>query len=102
MEEKVIIIYTKAANTTIAPHQGWHHFQIPQLNANIVTKELLTIQEVAEALNQQESDLMESLAKSRLSAYNIGNTSLIRRKEIDSYLSRNPINGCLLIVDRGY
>ncbi len=91
--EKGIRDYTKAANITVAPYQGWNLFQIPQLDASFVNKELLTIQEVAVALSQQKSVLKELLAKAQLSVYKIGNTSLIRRAELDSYLSHYPVNG---------
>jgi len=89
--EKVIREYLKEANRTVAAYKGWYNFQIPKLNPSAVNKELLTIQDVAMALGENESNLKELLAKANLSSYYVGNMELIGRAELDIILSHFPV-----------
>jgi hypothetical protein len=41
--EKVVREYLKAANITVTPYSGWYTFQIPQINPNVVSRELLSV-----------------------------------------------------------
>jgi len=91
--ENVVTDYIKAANRTVAPYAGWYNFQIPKLNPSVVSKELLTIQEVATVLGENEYALKESLAKGNVSSYYVGNIELIGRAELDRFLSHFPVNG---------
>jgi len=91
--EKVVTDYKKATNRTVAPYKGWNNFQIPPLNPSFVSKELLTIQEVAKVLSENEYNLKESLAKVNVLTYHVGNMVLIGRAELDRFLSYFPVNG---------
>ena len=91
--EKVIREYLKETNRAIVPYRGWYNFHIPKLNPNVVNKELMTIQEVAIALSENESTLKESLAKVNLTSYRVRNIELIRRAELDGFLRNSPLNG---------
>jgi|GEM_PF-1600615 len=88
--EKVIREYLKETNRAVVPYSGWYNFQIPKLNPNVVNKELLTIQDVAKALGENESILRESLAKVNLTNYRVRNIELIRRAELDGFLNNSP------------
>ena len=91
--EKVIREHLKEANRTVAAYKGWYNSKIPKLNPKFVNKQLLTIQDVAIALDENESVLKESLTKVNLSSYFVGNIELIERAELDRFLSHFPLNG---------
>jgi len=91
--EKVIREYLKETNRTVAPYRGWYNFQITKFNPSDVSKELLTIQDVSMSLDENESTLKESLAKVNLTSYQVRNMELIRRAELDRFLSNFPVNG---------
>lgn len=91
--EKVIREYLKETNRAVSPYRGWHNFLIPKLNPTVVTKELLTIQDVSMAIGENKSSLKESLAKVNLTSYRVRNKELIRRIELDRFLSNSPVNG---------
>lgn len=91
--EKVVREYVEAANRTVVPYAGWYNFQIPKLNPNIISKELLSVQEIAEVLGERESYLKESLHKFEVSSYSVGNDELVRRAELDRFLSQSPVYG---------
>jgi hypothetical protein len=91
--EKVVRDYVKTANMTVTPYSGWCNFQIPKISPNIVSKELLSIQEIAEVLGENEHALKESLSNLNVSTYRIGNRELVRRAELDRFLSQFPVKG---------
>ena len=68
-------------------------FHIPKLNPNVVNQELLSIQDVAKALGENETTLRKSLAKINLTSYHIRNTELIKRAELNKFLRNSPVNG---------
>lgn len=88
--ENVIGDYITAANRTVTPYRGWYNFQIPKLNPSVVSKELLTIQEVVTVLGENEYALKESLTKVNVSSYFVGNMELIGRAELNRFLSQFP------------
>jgi hypothetical protein len=91
--EKVATEYVNAAKKTVAPYIGWYNFQIPKLNPNAVRNELLTVQEIAEVLGENENALKESLNRVKIWSYCVGNTNLVKRAELDRFLSHFPVNG---------
>ena len=91
--EKVVRQYMKAANRTVGPYADWYNFQIPRINPNVVSRELFSIQEVAEIIGEKKPLLKESLTKVNIPIYQVENRELIRRTEIDKFLSQFPVNG---------
>ncbi len=77
-----------AGNRTVTPYRGWYNFQITKLNPNVVSKELLTIQEVATVLGENEHSLKESLTRVNVSSYFVGNMELIGIAELNRFLSQ--------------
>lgn len=91
--EKVIKEYLTETNRTVASYRGWNNYKIPTLNPNIVTKELLAIQDVAKALGENKSSLKESMVNLKLVSYRVRNIELSRKVELDGFLRNSPING---------
>ena len=91
--EKVIGDYLTETHKIVAPYNGWNNYQIPKLKTNIVNKELLAIQDIALIMGENESALKDSLAQDNLTSYNVGNIELIRRTDLDRFLSNSPVNG---------
>jgi hypothetical protein len=91
--DKVVREYLKAASRTVTPYAGWYNFQIPRINPNVVSKELLSVQEIAKVLGGNEHVLKESLNRVNVLTYNVGNRELVRRAELDRFLSQFPVNG---------
>ena len=85
--QKVVNNYIEAANRTVSPYVGWYIFKIPKLNPNIVSKELLSVQEVAKTSGKNEYALQEALNSHSVTCYFIGDKELVRRQEVDRYLS---------------
>ncbi len=79
--EKVVREYLKAENITVIPYSGWYDSQIPRVSPNVVEKELLSVQEIAEASGESEHVLRESLNRVDVSIYQVGNRELVRRAE---------------------
>jgi hypothetical protein len=81
------------ANITVTPYSGWYNFQIPKISPNVVSKELLSVQEIAEVLGENERVLRESLSRVNVLTYHVGNRELVRRAELDRFLSQFPVKG---------
>jgi hypothetical protein len=91
--DKVVKEYIDATNRTVAPYAGWYNFLIPRINPNLVSKELLSIQEIAKVLGENKQSLKESLHKFNISSYYVKNRELIRRADLDRFLSQSPVKG---------
>jgi len=91
--EKVVREYMKAANITVIPYSGWYNFQIPKINPNVVDRELLSVQEIAEGSGESEHVLRESLNRVNVSTYHVGNRELVRRTELNRFPSQFPVKG---------
>jgi hypothetical protein len=91
--EKVVKEYHEAVIRTVYPYSGWYDLLIPPLNPNVVSKELLSFQAVATVLGINEQALKESLYRFNISSYFVGNWELVRRAELDRFLSQSPVNG---------
>ena len=91
--DKVVRDYLNAANGMVTPYAGWYNFQIPRINPNVVSKELLSVQEAAKVLSINEQALKESLHRFSISSYYVENSELVRRAELDRFLSQSPVNG---------
>lgn len=75
--EKVVREYMEAANMTVTPYSGWYNFQIPKISPNVVCKELLSVQEIAEVSGENEHVLKESLGRVNVSTYHVGSRELV-------------------------
>lgn len=91
--DKVVKEYMKTANITVTPYSGWYNFQIPKINPNVISRELLSVQEIAEVMGENEHVLKESLNRVNVSTYHVGNRDLVRRTELDRFLSQFPVKG---------
>jgi hypothetical protein len=91
--KKVFREYVNAAKATAAPYSGWFNFQIPGVSPQVVRKELLSVCEIARFLSEKEDILQESLDNVRISTYRIGDSELVKRSELDRFLSHFPVNG---------
>lgn len=88
----VITDYMNAANRTVTPYVGWNVFQIPQLEPSSVSRELLSVQEVAKALGKNEHTLQKALNNHNISCYFIGDNELVRRQDAERCLSKISVN----------
>lgn len=91
--EKVVREYMEAVNMTVTPYSGWYNFQIPKISPNVVCKELLSVQEIAEVSGENEHVLKESLSRVNVSTYHVGSRELVTRAELDRFLSQFPVKG---------
>jgi hypothetical protein len=91
--EKMVRKYMKAGNMTVTPYSGWYNFQIPKISPNVVSRELLSVQEIAEASGEDENVLKGSLSRLNVSTFHVGNRELVRREELDRFLSQFPVKG---------
>jgi hypothetical protein len=89
----VATLYEEAARKVVASYEGWYNFQIPQINMNIVERDLLSVQEVAGLLNVPENSTKEWLNKANVPSNSVGNWSLVRRPELNKALSQFLLNG---------
>jgi hypothetical protein len=80
--ERVVREYVKAANTNVIPYKRWYNYEIPRINQNIVERELLSVQEIAESLGEEERVLKESLNSANISIYYVGSGEMVRRAEL--------------------
>ncbi len=92
--KKVINDYYNSARNIVNPHQRWNLFQIPELNSNMVKKELLTAKEVTETFAVNKSNLTELL--DNVPSYVVGNMPLVKRAEIINF--RGNKSGRQLVV----
>jgi len=97
--EKVVREYIRTANITVTSYSGWYNFQIPRISPNVVNKELLSVQEIAEILGNNEHVLRELLKKVNVSIYHVGNRELVRRAELNRFPSQFPVKGCALTLE---
>jgi hypothetical protein len=91
--EKVVREYIRAANITVTPYSGWYNFQIPKISPNVVNRELLSVQEIAEVSGDNEDVLRETLKRVNVSTYHIGNRELVRRAELNRFPRQFPVKG---------
>jgi hypothetical protein len=83
--EKVIREYMRVANMTIIPYTGWYNYEIPKVSQNVIERKLLSVQEIAESLGQNEHVLKRSLNNANIPIYKVGNTEIVRRAELDKF-----------------
>jgi hypothetical protein len=86
--KKVAQRYRETAQDKAAPHQQWYNITIPQINIQIVKRELLTTQEASYDFLVSETLIRELAEKGRISLYRIKDTELIRRPELTDALQR--------------
>jgi hypothetical protein len=91
--EKVVREYMKTANITGSPCSGWYNFKIPKTSPNGVSREILSVQEIADVMGEDEHVLKESSNRVNVSTYHVGNMNLVRRAELDRFLSQFPVKG---------
>jgi hypothetical protein len=89
----VVECYEEATRRLIAPSIGWYVFKVPRINIDIVRRDLLSTQEIAEHLGVHEISLREQLKKSNVPCYFVENRELVRRTELDRLLSQSSVNG---------
>jgi hypothetical protein len=86
--KKIAQRYRETAQDKAAPHQQWYNITIPQINIQIVKRELVTKQEASYEFLVSESLIKELAEKGRISLYRIKDTELIRRPELTDALQR--------------
>lgn len=87
----VATLYGEAARKVTVSYGGWYNFQIPQINTNIVEKDLLSFHEIAGLLNISEISVKEWLDIKNVPSYSIDNMILVRRLELDRALRQFPL-----------
>jgi hypothetical protein len=88
----VVKHYLIEANSMIASHHGWYSPQILRININIVPRELLEIQAVSKTLGFDQLNLRGLLKENNVSIHLVGNSEVVRRKDLDGLLGQIPIN----------
>ena len=91
--ENVAKHYMTEASKTAANYGGWYDFQIPQLDLNIVSRELLEIQAVSKILSFDQHNLRNLLKERNISIHPVGDNEIVRRTDLDRLLLEIPING---------
>ena len=67
--ENVANYYRSSNKGMVAPYAGWYNFQIPQINIDIVKRDLLSIQEIAGYFGVNEYSVKELLKKGNVPSY---------------------------------
>jgi len=74
--------YVAAIKGITAPHRNWYDFDIPEMNLNVVNKELLPVQKVSEDLGVEENAVRELVDKRKISCYRVNEEELVCRSEL--------------------
>jgi hypothetical protein len=90
---KVVKSYRKVTGETISPYVGWYNFRVPELRLSIVKMQLLLVQDVAKKLAVTVDVLEKSLEEAHCPIYRIKDGRLLRRSELNKFLSKAPLNG---------
>ena len=85
--------YRTAIGRVVAPYDDWYNFQVPQVNIDIVKRNLLSFQEVARKLGVNDFSLREFFNKGNVPCVHVGNKELIMRSELNRVLFNFPLNG---------
>jgi hypothetical protein len=91
--ENVANNYRSTTMKAVATYAGWYNFQIPQININMVTRQLLSVQEIAEHFKVPENSIRELLRRGNVPSYCVDNRELVRRPELDRVRAQFPLNG---------
>jgi len=83
---KIARTYQRVAKAIVAPHSDWYNITIPQIDINIVEKELLPIQEASRFFGTHESIIRYLIEKGKISCYDARKKELIRRSEVREVL----------------
>jgi hypothetical protein len=78
--------YQAATNALINPHFDWYNFSIPELNFNIVKRQLISLQAVAKYFMVSEKLFREIILENHISSLTIGKTELIERKAVNKII----------------
>ncbi len=91
--QKVIGAYQNATHQIVFPHQGWYNCPVPQIDVDVVKRDLVSIQEIAAYFGVNAFVVRALLQKADGVCFYAGNSDVIRRPELDRVLSQFPING---------
>lgn len=91
--DKIIRTYLNGTEKIVKRYKGWYSYNIPPLKKKIVLPELLTLKDVSQRLNKDESELKESLFRCGFMVYTIGKCTFVRRIDLDEFLNSSPMNG---------
>jgi len=86
--KKVAGKYCETAHQKVSPHLQWYRITIPQINIQIVKKELLTSKEASYDFLISETLIKKMAEEGRISLYNIRDTELIRKSELTDAIQR--------------
>jgi len=84
--KKVVREYHDAAQKAIAPHKDWYNITIPEIDINIVEKELLSRQEVSRVFGIRDNVFKYLVEKGKISCYPVRNRELIKKSELQEAL----------------
>lgn len=84
--EEVARAYREAAKKLVSPHSGWYNITIPQIDINIVEKELLSVQEASEYFGISKTIIKDQVKKGKISYYYVRDKELIRKSELEEVL----------------
>jgi len=84
--ERVARAYPLRVQELIAPHRDWYNITIPQIDINIIEKELLLIQEASASLGISETITQDLVKKGEIACYYVKNKELIRKSELRKVL----------------
>ena len=84
--EKVLRRYDGRVKKIVEAHRGWYDFTIPQINIDIIEKELLTAQQASEFFQTEEALIQDLTKKQRISCYHVKGKQFIRKSQLKKAL----------------
>jgi hypothetical protein len=83
--------YWSDSNGIIVAYGGWYNNQIPKINPSGISKQLLSLQEVATVIRENNETLKQSFLRFKVPSYHFGNWELVRRTDLNRFLSQYPV-----------
>ena len=78
--------YRRVAQQKSAPHVGWYVFEIPEINIDLVEKELLPNEEIHQLFRLTDDSIRNLIEQKKIACYNIGNRHIIRRQDLNKIM----------------
>ena len=79
--------YRGATNAIVNPHLGWYSFSIPELNFNVVKRQLIPLQEVAKYFMVNEDMFRETIRNNSGSSFSINGKEFVERTEVNNIIN---------------
>jgi len=94
--------YRRVAQQKSAPHVGWYVFEIPEINVDIVEKDLLPNEEISQHFELNGDSIGNLIGQGRITCYSVGNRDFVRRRDLDKIMEARLKTSSLLLNCHGF